>query len=276
MEWSGLWYWLPAIVAALVGILCLLLGIRHHRYRFGEMRYELHKRKRQLDPSIQARQPQDEPRTMASAIPRPRSQGEPRWDATEHAPAEDVEDIVAAVAAENNALEVTAGRLNYQIPEGMWRGMPETVEVRLGPLEAQGIMDNFGGRGEVKAEKTPIVETMAVSLVAEPGIFVIEERSPRDQLVKPDLVKGTPLEQHDFAKWTWIVIPRKRGKHKLYVKISAALKDSRGLPVTSALPDRMFPVIVKVRVTRAVIGAVSRLAVGLGGGRRDSFGRRIH
>jgi hypothetical protein len=147
----------------------------------------------------------------------------------------------------------------------MWRDLPETVEVRLGRLEAQGIMTNFNVGREIKTEETPIVETMAVSLVAEPGIFDIEERSPRDQLVIRDLVKGTPLEQHDFAKWIWVVIPRKRGRHELYVKISAALRDSRGLPAASELPDKIFPVTVKVRVASAVLGAVSRLTVGLAG-----------
>src|SRR6516225_1657900 len=88
-------------------------------------------------------------------------------------------------APETYALAITAGRLVYQIPKRMWRGFPETVEVRLGRLEAQSIMDNFVGRGEVKTEEMSIVETMAVSLVAEPGIFDIEERSPLDQLVKP-------------------------------------------------------------------------------------------
>jgi len=206
---------------------------------------------------------------MASALPRAKARTHANLDVRERAPDTTVgdtfEDIIAAVDAESNALEVTAGCLVYQIPERMWRGLPETVEVRLGGLEAQGIMENFGARGDVKTEKTPIVETMAVSLVAEPGVFDIEERSPRDQLVISDLVKGTPLEQHDFAKWTWVVVPRKRGKHKLYVKISAALRDSRGLPTTSELPDKMFPVVVKVRVTRAVLGAVSRLTVGLAG-----------
>jgi hypothetical protein len=104
---------------------------------------------------------------------------------------------------------------------------------------------------------------MAVSLAAEPGDFDIDERSLREQLVRTDVVKGTPLEQHDFGKWMWVVTPRRRGRHQLYVKISAAIKDSRGLPVASALPDKTFPITVNVRVSRVIAGIVSRGAAGI-------------
>jgi hypothetical protein len=145
------------------------------------------------------------------------------------------------------ALEITAGQLVYQIPRKMWRDVPETIEVRLGTLEAQGIMQGFLGRGEVDTERLPIVETMTVSLVSPPGVFDIIECAQQSQLVKPDLVKGTPLQQDDFGRWNWVVTPRKRGRHALYVKISAALKDSRGVPTTSSLPDRTIRVVVRVR-----------------------------
>jgi len=256
MEWYGLWYWLGILVALVGGIWAIWSGVRQHR----ESSVQRHIPREELHPASSEAY---EVRTEA----RNRRELRTRLGAQMHDIAGQLGSAQSDVAKfeVNYALLITAGRLVYQIPRLMWRGFPETVEVRLGRLEAQGIMDNFVGRGEVKTEEMSIVETMAVSLVAEPRIFDIEERSPRDQLVKPDVIKGTPLEQHDFAKWMWVVIPRKRGKHKLYVKISAALKDSSGLPAKSELPDKMFPVVVKVRVTRAVLGAVSRLTVGLAG-----------
>ena len=64
MNWSGLWYWLPTIIAAVVGI--LWLGIRYRRYRlYGEMRRET--RKRQQDPPIA----RSDGKTGASAHPGP-------------------------------------------------------------------------------------------------------------------------------------------------------------------------------------------------------------
>jgi len=161
------------------------------------------------------------------------------------------------------ALEIDAGRLAYQIPRRMWLDFQETVEVRLGRREAKGLTQGFGGRGEVRAEDVPIVETMSVSLVCEPGAFDIVPRSERDQLVKPDLVLGTPFHSNDFGRWVWLVTPRAKGEHTLLVKVSAAMRDSRGLPTTSSLPDKTFAVTVRVQLVRAVVRALARAAPGL-------------
>lgn len=152
-------------------------------------------------------------------------------------------------------LECEAGRLAYQVPNRMWRGVEERVQVQLGRTEAQGIMMGFMGRGEVKSEELPIVETMSVSLLCERGAFQILSMSPADQLVKPDLLKGTPFHIDDFGKWVWLVTPKERGAHKLFVKVAAALKDSRGLPTTSSLPDKIFEVRVRVQVMRSILNA---------------------
>lgn len=166
-------------------------------------------------------------------------------------------------AMPQKALEVEAGRLAYQIPRRMWVGLQDTVEVRLGRLEAKGLVEGFGGRGEVRTERMPIVETMSVSLLCEPGTFDIVPRSEKDQLVKPDLVLGTPLHSDDFGRWVWLVTPRQKGEHTLLVKVSAAIRDSRGLPVSAALPDRTFAVSVRVRLLRAAALAIARAAPGL-------------
>ena len=163
-------------------------------------------------------------------------------------------------SAAEGALAIEAGRLAYQIPERMWVGVQEKVEVRLGALIANEFMQGFVGRGDVKLEDVPIVETMSVSLVCEPGEFDIEPRSQEAQLVKPDLVRGTAFHQSDFARWTWFVTPRQRGKHTLLVKVSAALRDSRGLPTTSSLPDKIIAVTVQVHFARAAVGAIGYLA----------------
>jgi hypothetical protein len=161
------------------------------------------------------------------------------------------------------ALAIEAGRLAYQIPTRMWVGVQETVEVRLGAVIAKEIMEGFVGRGDVKLEHVPIVETMSVSLACQPGTFDIDALSKETQLVKPDLVKGTAFHQQDFARWIWVVTPRLSGKHTLFVKVSAAIKDSRGLPTTSSLPDKIIAVTVRVDLVRATTTAFWRVAPGL-------------
>jgi len=178
--------------------------------------------------------------------------------------------LLAALAAQGQdpstpegALEIEAGRLVYQIPKRMWLGVRETVEVRLGRPEAEAIMQFFGGRGEIRTGDMPIVETMSVSLLCGPGAFDIEARSDKEQLVKHDLVKGTPLQGDDFGKWVWFVTPRERGKQTLLVKVSAAIRDSRGLPTTKSLPDKVIAVTVRVHFVQATVGAVRHVAPGL-------------
>ena len=161
------------------------------------------------------------------------------------------------------ALEIDAGRLAYQIPGRMWLDVQETVEVRLGRKEVRGLTEGLGGRGEVRTEDIPIVETMSVSLLCAPGAFDIVPRSEKEQLVKPDLVLGTPLHSADFARWVWLVTPRQRGDHKLLVTVSAAIRDSRGLPTTSSLPDKTIAVIVRVQIVRMAVSALLRAAPGL-------------
>ena len=152
----------------------------------------------------------------------------------------------------------------------MWVGQQEIVEVRLGRLAAPDLSKGLEGRGTLATEDIPIVETMSVSLYGGPGAFTIERQSETSQLIMSDLVKGTLLETQDFGRWVWLVTPRKTGTHQLYVKVSAALKDSRGVPTTTKLPDKEFNVSVSVHAGDATIAVVKRtlpalILAGLGG-----------
>ena len=62
----------------------------------------------------------------------------------------------------------------------------------------------------------------------------------------------------------------KTGTHQLYVKVSAALKDSRGVTTTTKLPDKEFKVSVTVHTGKATIAIVKRTvpALVLAGTRR--------
>lgn len=176
----------------------------------------------------------------------------------------------AASSETTRALEIEAGRLVHKIPPKMWLGQQEIVEVRLGRLATGDLSKGLEGRGPLTTEDIPIVETMSVSLYGGPGAFTIERQSETSQLVMSDLVKGTPLETQDFARWVWLVTPRKTGTHQLYVKVSAALKDSRGVSTTTKLPDKEFKVSVSVHTGNAAIAVIKRslpalILAGLGG-----------
>lgn len=166
----------------------------------------------------------------------------------------------SAAPTATKALEIEAGRLVHKIPAKMWLAQQEVVEVRLGRAAAAELSKGLAGRGDLTVEDLPIVETMSVSLYGEPGAFAIDRQSETSQLVMSDLLKGTPLETQDFGRWVWLVTPKKTGTHQLYVKVSAALKDSRGVATTTKLPDKEFKVSVSVHTGNA-IGAVLKRAV---------------
>jgi hypothetical protein len=147
----------------------------------------------------------------------------------------------------------------------MWLGEPETVEVRIGREAARDIAAGLVGRGDLTAENIPIVETMSVSLYSRGGAFRIERQSETTQLVKKDQVKNTLFGSADFASWTWLVTPNKTGAHNLCVKVSAGLKDSRGVPTSPSLPDREFKVSVSVHAGRTAVQVLWRFLPVAGG-----------
>ena len=163
------------------------------------------------------------------------------------------------------AAPAEAGRLVHKIPDKMWVGEPEQVEVRLGREAAAGLVAGIAGRGPLTSQDIPIVETMSIMLVSGPGAFLIEPQSEASQLVVNDLIAGTALDHDAFGRWTWLVTPKKSGAQQLLLKVSAGLKDSRGVPTSVRLPDREFKVAVSVHAGKATVRALSRAVLGFGG-----------
>jgi hypothetical protein len=257
MNWLGsVWTWVAehpvTVVGVVVGLLVVTgftLAVRAYRVRKREREAALRGRAHK---SIVAKWSAD---THSEPV-RPRDVDLPSIDAMRSRRPDP--------STYQGALEIEAGRLAYQIPDQMWLGVQETVEVHLGQMDAKGLMD-FAGRGDVRTEDMPIVETMSVSLMSEPGAFDIVPRSEKVQLVKPDLVKGTPFHQADFGKWIWLVTPLQRGAHILLVKVSAAVKDTRGVESTASLPDKIIAVTVRVHFVRATAGAMGRAVPAMAG-----------
>jgi TIR domain len=171
----------------------------------------------------------------------------------------------AAPAPQQEALAAEAGRLVHKIPEKMWVGEQETVEVRLGRAAAEGLTQGLVGRGALSSQDIPILETMSVSIYTKGGAFDIERQSETTQLVSSDHLKGTAFEQADYGRWVWLVTPRKAGAQQLFVRVSASLKDSRGLPTSTSLPDREFPVSVAVDAGKTTMRFLRRGLLAAGG-----------
>jgi len=64
---------------------------------------------------------------------------------------------------------------------------------------------------------------------------------------------------------------RHPGPHQLVLKVSAGLKDSRGVPTTVRLPDREFKIAVSVHAGKTTARIVARAVIGFGGALAASF-----
>lgn len=162
------------------------------------------------------------------------------------------------------ALEKQAGQLVHKIPSRMKLGVTEHVEVRLGQALQQ-IAHGLVGSGALTSEELLIVETMTVTLDGSPDAFSIVRRTRATQLVLGSLIWKGQFEEQRFGRWLWYVRPKRTGTHELLVKVSADLSDSRGVPTSEALRDRVFPIRIKVDYATASARAVKWAATGAAG-----------
>jgi hypothetical protein len=153
----------------------------------------------------------------------------------------------APAAAASEVLRAERGKLVEKIPRTMYVGMREIIEVRLG-LPTEDLTAGLAGGGVLTEHGVWMVETMSIKLLSPDGAFDIEARSPETQLIKKDVLKGTPLEAlvASFGQWIWTVMPKQRGSHPLELSISASVRDASGLPGSATLPNQTIPIEVAV------------------------------
>ncbi len=148
----------------------------------------------------------------------------------------------AAVAtADDLQGAVDAGLLVQDIPEMLERDRQAMIVFTLGPDILSGLVQpavaHLGG-GERQA-----IETLSISLFADPAAFEIERQSERTQFVNRKMALASD-EPETFGRWMWRVTPLVEGTHDLVVRISALLRDDHGVPAPVALPDRRVPVAI--------------------------------
>jgi hypothetical protein len=153
-------------------------------------------------------------------------------------------------AAASDILKAERGKLVEKIPRTMYVGVREIIEVRLG-LPTEDLTKGLAGGGVLTEHGIWMVETMSIKLLSPDGAFDIEARSPETQLVKKDVLKGSPLEAlvSNFGQWIWTVMPKQRGSHALELSIAASVRDASGLPGNATLPNQTIPIEVAVGLT---------------------------
>ncbi len=121
-------------------------------------------------------------------------------------------------------------------------GIPELVEVRLANEEVAQLVEGLQGRGAVERHDVFVTRAMSVRLRAPQGGFTIESSSPETQWIENEL----GLYSDDFASWRWSVVPRRRGRSRLQLVISARTIAPDGMTAETALPDQVIDVNVRI------------------------------
>ncbi|WP_072397196.1 hypothetical protein [Hyphomicrobium sp. CS1GBMeth3] len=143
--------------------------------------------------------------------------------------------------AEDLGRAIDAGLLAYHIPAAMWLGAPTTIEITLGRdvlVQLFPAKDSHGGSGQT-------LETLSVSLYGSADAFEIERQSERTQFVSAKHALATH-HPATFGRWAWLMTPCAAGPHDVVIRVSALMRDARGVPVPLALPDRRLSIDVQV------------------------------
>lgn len=151
------------------------------------------------------------------------------------------------ITAEDLSKAVQAGLLAHHIPEAMWLGSPTTVELRL---------DRDVLAGVSRPELGQSIETLSISLYGASEVFEIERQSERTQFVTAKHMTQA-RDPATVGRWAWLVTPRALGPQDLVVRVSALLRDRRGVPAPVALPDRRFSVEIQAPEGESLISALA-------------------
>jgi hypothetical protein len=187
---------------------------------------------RQAVPQPSPPTPRHDARPSAAVERRPEAQPPPR-------PATQV------LSADDLARAVETGFLTPHVPDVLWLGAPATVEVTL----SRALLADLVQQGHN-------IETLSVSLYGNAEAFEIERQSERTQFVnaKQALAARDPAT---FGRWAWLVTPCAAGPQDLVIRISALLRDRRGVPAPVAIPDRRFSVDIQVPEDESIVSALA-------------------
>lgn len=164
---------------------------------------------------------------------------------------------------------VRDGQVAHDIPSTMKVAVKVPVEARLVEGAPEGWADDLDG---ASIQEVLVTKAMTARLVAPDGGFLIEGSSPQLQWVfgapEPELQTGP-------ARWTWMVTPTARGKHRLQLVLTARTVDDDGTAAETALPEQVVEVEVQANVTRTVLQVGGWAAATFVGGAIAAYGERI-
>jgi hypothetical protein len=153
--------------------------------------------------------------------------------------------------------EADRGKLIENIPRHMRSGIPELVEARIARHDIEAAVTGLQGRGQAVVHDVRVTRAMAVRLRSPDGGFTIESGSPETQWIENTF----GLLDDDFASWRWMVAPKRAGRSRLQLVVSARAVGQDGLAAEVGLPDQIIEVRVATNYARVAQSAAGWLFV---------------
>ncbi len=162
------------------------------------------------------------------------------------------------------------GQLIENIPRRMCAGIAEQIEIRIARASLQNL--GAGMRGAAAHHHVVMVtKAMSVRLRAPDGGFYIETASPETQWTDNHL----GVLSDDYASWRWSVTPRRAGRARLQLIVSARTMGGDGLMAETALPDQIFDVRITTNYGRLAARWTGWAAAAIVGGLLARFGEDL-
>jgi hypothetical protein len=159
------------------------------------------------------------------------------------------------------------GPLVESIPRRMRKGRRVTGEVRIARDKIEALMQVLTG-GMPHRPGAHLARALSVRLRAPNGGFTIETVTPETQWID-----GTANLVHDeAAQWRWNIVPRRRGRARLLLTVSARTIGADALMAESAPPDRVIDVRVGANHARLSLRLTAWLAALTGAALLGRFG----
>lgn len=151
--------------------------------------------------------------------------------------------------------------LAESVPRRMRVGVPAMAEVRVARDKIDALIAALNGRGPPHQGDASIARALSVRLGATEGRFWIEPASPETHWV--DSSPAAPREEPLI--WRWTVVPRRRGRSRLTLMVSAQGVSRDGVAAQSAPMDRTVEVRVRpnhLRRAARLAGWIAAMAAG--------------
>jgi hypothetical protein len=152
--------------------------------------------------------------------------------------------------------------LAESIPRSMRVGVPAVAEVRVAREKLEMLIAALNARSAPQQGDASLAQALSVRLGGPKGDFWIEPNTPETHWADR-APEGSPRDE--YVTWRWTVVPRRRGRSRLTMVMSARSTGPDGISIQGMAPDRMIDVRVRpnrLRKAMRLLGWIAAAAAG--------------